>query len=207
MELARRDVKGEGDLGSGFEARGGDGRQHGFNDALRRRQIGGEAAFISDGSGEALLLENALQGVEDLGTHAQGLGKRRRADRHDHEFLGIELVVGVRASVHDVHEWHGQGAGEGPAQIAIERKRHAGRGGFRGRERHRERGVRAEARLVVSAVRFDHQLIDHDLTQRVFAAQQIRDLAIHRSHRLQDALAEVSLLVAVAPFHRLARSR
>jgi hypothetical protein len=30
--------------------------------------------------------------VEDLGAHPQGLGEGRRADRHDHELLDVDVV-------------------------------------------------------------------------------------------------------------------
>jgi hypothetical protein len=46
--------------------------------------------------------------VEDLGAHAQRLAKRARADRHHHELLQVDGVVGVRAAVEDVEHRHRQ---------------------------------------------------------------------------------------------------
>jgi hypothetical protein len=34
--------------------------------------------------------------------------KRRRADRHDHEFLDVDRIVGMGAAVDDVHHRHRQ---------------------------------------------------------------------------------------------------
>ena len=41
--------------------------------------------------------------MEALGAPAQGLGERGGADRHEHELLEVERVVGVRPAVEHVH--------------------------------------------------------------------------------------------------------
>jgi hypothetical protein len=41
------------------------------------------------------------------------------ADRHDHEFLNVDRVVGMFAAVDDVHHRHRQDAGRGAADIAV----------------------------------------------------------------------------------------
>ena len=51
---------------------------------------------------------------------AQRLGKVWRADRHDHEFLEIDRIVGMHAAVDDVHHRHRQ-------QRAPRCRRHSGR--------------------------------------------------------------------------------
>ena len=48
--------------------------------------------------------------------------KRRRADRHDHELLEVDLVVGVRAAVQHVHHRHGQHVRRLAAEVAPERQ-------------------------------------------------------------------------------------
>ncbi len=37
--------------------------------------------------------------MEDFGAHPDRFLKRRRADGHDHEFLEIDVIVGMRAAV------------------------------------------------------------------------------------------------------------
>jgi hypothetical protein len=44
------------------------------------------------------------------------------ADGHDHELLEVDVVVGVRAAVEDVHHRHGQGDGVDAAEVAVERQ-------------------------------------------------------------------------------------
>jgi hypothetical protein len=50
------------------------------------------------------------------------------ADGHDHELLEVDVVVGVRAAVDDVHQGHGQHVRPRAADIAA---RGAGRVGGR----------------------------------------------------------------------------
>ena len=44
-----------------------------------------------------------------------------RADRHDHEFLDVDRVVGMLAAIDDVHHRHRQDARRCAADIAIQR--------------------------------------------------------------------------------------
>ena len=81
-----------------------------------------EAAFVADGGGETLLVEQFLQGVEDFGATAQRFAEGRQTDRHDHEFLDVQAVVGVLATVDDVHHRHRHLHRARTAEVAIKRQ-------------------------------------------------------------------------------------
>ena len=74
-------------------------------------------------------------------------------DRHDHEFLDVDRVVGMRAAVDDVHHRHGQHVRVGAAEIAVERQAARFRRGLGRRQRHAEDGVGAEPALVAACRR------------------------------------------------------
>ena len=76
--------------------------------SLVGRQVGREAAFVAHCSRQPPLLEQALERVEDLDAPAHRFGEARRADRNDHELLHVDVVVGMRAAVDDVHHRHRQ---------------------------------------------------------------------------------------------------
>ena len=67
--------------------------------------------------------------------------KRRRAHRHDHELLEVDLVVGVRAAVQHVHHRHRQHVRRLAAEVAPQRQAGLGRGRL-GRRRATRRGSR-----------------------------------------------------------------
>ena len=71
-------------------------------------RFGSEAAFVADAGSQAAILQDLLERVVDLGAHAQTLGERGRAYRHDHELLQVDVVVRVHAAVEDVHHRHRQ---------------------------------------------------------------------------------------------------
>ena len=73
-------------------------------------------------------MEQLLQRVVRLGAPAQCLGERRRADRHDHELLHVDGVVGVDAAVDDVHHRHRQ-------HVRVRRRRRSGTAEARARRR------------------------------------------------------------------------
>ena len=104
--------------------------------------------------------QQLLERVVGLGAPAQRLGEARRAERHDHELLQVDVVVGVRAAVEHVHHRRRQDVGVGAADVAEQRQASlVGRGVGDG-ERHAEDGVGAEAGLVVGAVEVDERLVD-----------------------------------------------
>ncbi len=112
----------------------------------------------------------------------------------------------MHAAVDDVHHRHRQKPREGAADIAIERQIVGIGRSLRRRKRDAEHGIGAKPALVRSAVERDHRLVDLDLLFGVEATDGIENLAVDRIDRLADTLAAISLLVAVAQFHRLMRA-
>ena len=90
-------------------------------------QVRGEAALVADRGGQAPVVEHRLEHVVRLGAPAQRLGEAGGADRHDHELLEVDVVVGVRAAVEHVHHRHRQHVGVGAADVAVQRQRRARR--------------------------------------------------------------------------------
>ena len=187
----------------GLVSRLGDGFEDDFNSFDIRLHGRCEAAFVADCGVVAALFEHALQSVEDLDAPAQGFRKGFRSHRHHHEFLKVHVVVGMRAAVQDVHHRGGQNIGAGPAEIAIERQAESGRGSSRCRHRNRQDGIGAQPALVLGAIEFDHLLVDGALVGGVHVGQGVGDFAVHIFYRLQHALAQIALLVAVAQLDRL----
>ncbi len=85
-------------------------------------QVGGKAAFVADIRVQLLGFEHAFQMVKHFDAGAQGIAEFREAQRHDHEFLHVDGVVGVRAAVDDVHHRRGQQLARPSAEIAIQRQ-------------------------------------------------------------------------------------
>ena len=59
--------------------------------------------------------------MEDLNSNAQRLAERCCAAGNNHELLKIDAIVGVGATVEDVHHRHRQNAGVGSTEVAPER--------------------------------------------------------------------------------------
>ena len=144
--------------------------------------------------------------MEDFRTVAHGVSHGRRADRHDHEFLDVDRIVGVGAAIDDVHHRARQHPRLHAAEVAIERLRRAVGRGFGDRERDAEDGVGAEASFVFGAVEFDHHRIDAALVFGVHAENGVGDLAVHGFDRVADAFAEIAVRLAVALFDGFVRA-
>ena len=126
--------------------------------------------------------------------------KRLEAQRHDHELLHVDGVVGVRAAVDDVHHRGRQQPGADPAQVAEQRQPAVVGRGMGGGQRHAQDGVGPQLLLVLGAVQLDHAVVQGGLIQGVHAAKLVGQLAVDVVDGLQDPLAEVLGLVAVAEF-------
>ena len=152
-------------------------------------EVGREPALVADGRRQAAVVEQAAQRVVRLGAPPQRLREARRADRHDHELLQVDRVVGVHAAVHDVHHRHWQHVGVRAADVAVQRDVQLVGGRLGDRQADAEDGVGAESGLVVGAVEVAQHGVDHALVERVVALQRVGDLTVHERHGVAHPLA------------------
>ena len=192
-------VDGDHKVLTGLEAGLLNGGHDDLQGVLILLQVGGVAALVAHaGGGGAVLLEDALQGVEDLGAHLEGLFEAAGAHRHNHELLDLNIVGGMGAAVENVHHGHGQSLGVDAADIVVEAGAQGLGGGLGAGQGRAQDGVGAQALLVGGAVQIDEGLVDGDLIQDVHAHQALGNLGIHVRDGLLHALAQVAALVAVA---------
>ena len=207
IELGGSRVHGEHDVVAGLVA----SRLASLHDVLQRLfvggEVGGETALVADAAAQAGLVQNLLQGVVDLGAPAQRLGERLGAHRHDHELLEVDVVVGMHAAVEDVHHRRGQDMAVHAANILVQRKTGGLGSGLGAGQGHAQDGVSAQSALVVRAVQLQHHVVDGALIVGLEADERIGDLVIHMANGIQRALAQITLLVAVAQLHGLERAR
>ncbi len=188
------------DLFAGLVAGGLNGFEDELDGFVVGLERGSEAAFVADGGVVALLLEHALQGVEGFRRPAQRVGEALGADGHDHEFLKVDVGVGMRAAVEHVQHGRGQDAGVDAAEVAIEGDLEVLRNGAGGGHGDGEDGVGAKLGLVGGAVEGNHGLVDEALVGGVDAFELGSDDGFDVLDRLQNALAHEVRLVAVAEF-------
>src|SRR4029077_20888172 len=93
--------------------------QNNFNSFNVRFERRSEAALIAHSSVVSTLLQNAFESVEHFYTPAQRLRKTLGADWHHHEFLEVDVIVGVRSAVEDVHHRGRQDIGSCTPEISI----------------------------------------------------------------------------------------
>ena len=178
VEFAGGAVERERNVGAGHVARLVDRLDQQLQRRLVGRQIRREPAFVADGGRHAPRVDEFLQRVKHLGAVAQRFAKRRRAERHQHEFLQIDAVVRVRAAIDDVHLRHRQLHFARAAEIAVKRQRAFLGRGLRDGARHGEERVGAEPRLVVGAVEVDQRPVDQGLLGGVETEHGFADLGV-----------------------------
>ena len=143
-------------------------------------------------------MQHALEGVVDLGAPAQALGKARSTHGHNHKLLEVNVVVGMHATVEDIHHGRGQQVGVDAAQVLVQRQarrlcRSAGNG-----QRHTQNGVGAELGLVGRTVGGNQRGIDGALVEGIETHDGIGALVVDMLDGLRNALAQVATLVAIA---------
>ena len=121
VELAGRAVEADRDLLAGGVAGLLDGFEQQLDRRLVARHAGGEAALVADGRGDAAFAQDLLERMEHLGAVAHRFAERGRPDRQDHEFLDVEVVVGMLAAVDHVDHRHGHLHLAHAAEVAVQR--------------------------------------------------------------------------------------
>ncbi|OEI69359.1 phosphopyruvate hydratase [Curtobacterium sp. ER1/6] len=205
-ELGRGDVEAERDVLARGEAGLLDRGEQEVERGAVRRELRREAALVAEAGRQALLLQLALEGVVGLDAPAERLREALGTVGHEEELLDVDVGVGVRATVDDVHERHGQGVRVRATEVAEEREVGRVGGGAGHGERGTEDRVRTEARLVLGAVELDERGVDEALVGGVEALERRADLVEHGVDGLEDALAAVAVRVAVTELVRLERT-
>ena len=198
VELGGGDVEGEEDVLAEFVAGSLDRFGDGVEGIGGGREVGGKAAFVTDGSLETLGFEHLFEGVEHFGAGAESFGEGVEVLRDDHELLEVDRSVGVRAAVHDVHQRNGEHLGVRAADVFVEGQAGGGSGGLGGGEGDAEDGVGTELGLGLRAIELDHGAVNAGLVEGVEAEERGCDLPLHVAHGLLNALAAVAGLVAIA---------
>ena len=121
VDLAHRRVERDRDVVARGEAGSFDRLDQQLDRVLVGVEVGREATLVADRGGEALVVQHLLEHVVRLRAPTQRLAERRRADRHDHELLEVDRVVGVHAAVEHVHHRHRQHMGVDAADVPVER--------------------------------------------------------------------------------------
>ena len=111
----------------------------------------------------ACFFQHALQRMEHFAHLANTFRPALRADRHDHEFLEVDFVVSVFATVDDVGHRHRQLTSIGAADVAIKRQIVGLGRSLSDGERYSQNSVSAEFRFIFGAIHLDHQAVDHAL--------------------------------------------
>ena len=197
IELARGGIHGKDEVLARLEASLLDGLHEVLEGLGVGLEVGGKAALVAYAGGEARILEDALQGVVDLGRPAKSGVEVRRADGHDHELLEVHVVIGVNAAVQDVHHGRGQRVRVGAAQVGVKREPRGGSGCAGGCQAHAQDCVGAQLALVGGAVGGDKGRVNTALVAGVEAEDGLAGLIVHVGNGLLDALALVAGGVAV----------
>ena len=85
-----------------------------------------------------------------------------RANGHDHEFLEIDGVIGMRATIDDVHHRDRQNTRRGATDITVERQSARIRSRLCNSQRHAENGIGTQSGLIGRAIKRDHRLVADD---------------------------------------------
>ena len=178
------------------------GAFHGAGDAfqgvVRGFQGRGEAAFIPHGCGQAAVMQDVLQRMEDFRTVAQGFPEGGGALGHDHEFLKVNRGVRMGTAVDDVHHGDGKHLGIRAAQVFEEGQVKLHGGGFCHGQGDTQNGIGAQTGFVGRAVQVNHDFVNGGLKGSVMSRDFRSNEFVDVFHGLENALASVALGVSVA---------
>ena len=146
--------------------------------------------------------------MEHFRTHAYCFFQGRRANRLNHEFLDVDVVVSVLTTVDDVHHRNRHGVFTRStvqfSDVCIQRQAFSSSCCFGVRQGHSQDGVCTEVGFVFSTVQIDHDLVDASLIFSIFTQQSLSNWAVNSCNSFQYAFTHETGFVAIAQFQRFA---
>ncbi|SPW60093.1 Uncharacterised protein [Escherichia coli] len=162
------------------------------------------ATFVTNSSVHAFRFQNFCQVMENFRTHADGFFHSFRANRLNHEFLDINVVVSVLTTVDDVHHRNRHRVFARStvqfSDVLVQRHTFSSCSSFGVSQRYSQDCVRAEFGFVFGAVQVDHDLVNASLIFSIFANQRLSDRAVYRSNSFGYAFTQETGFVAIAQF-------
>ena len=154
--------------------------------------IGRKSALVADRDAHAPVMQDGFERMKHFSAIPHGFPKARRANRDNHEFLQIQVVVGMRAAVHHIHHRHRHLHGRAAAEIAVQRQ--AGFFGSSPGHCHADgqHGIGTQARFVFGAVQVNQRAVQKSLLAGVQAQHSFRNLIVDKAHGFEHALAQVA---------------
>ena len=143
-----------------------------------------------------------FQVVENFRATTQGFTEGFRAHWHDHEFLDVQAVVGMRATIDHIHHWNRHGHRASATDVTVQRQACVFSRGTRHSHRHCQHRIGAQTAFVIGAVQVQHHLVDVSLFRRIQTNQGLSDFAVDIVNRLQNAFAQVTAFIAITHFQR-----
>src|SRR5690606_16214582 len=143
-------------------------------------------------------LKYGFKMMKHFHAHAERLPEGVGANRHDHEFLKIDLVVGMRPPVEDVHQGNGQRIGIDAPHVTVKRLAGFLRSGLGHRHGYTQNRIGAHFTFVFGTVYLQHHFVDQVLVENIHASQRVRQFLIYVLNRLADPFSKVVCVVAVS---------
>ena len=98
--------------------------------------------------------------MEYFNTPAQTFAKGWSAYRHDHEFLKIDFIIGMRTTIQDIHHGNGDCAGIGTTDIAIQWQRCLFGSSLGSGHTHCKQGIGTQFTFIGRTIELYHKLIN-----------------------------------------------
>ena len=139
--------------------------------------------------------------MEYLGASSNGLPQRRPPDRHDHELLEINVVVGMLPPVKDVHHGHRQKIGPLAPDMPVKRDPFVCGGGLGRGQGDPQYRIGPHFRFVIRTVKINEFPIQLLLPEGVVTYNGLADDIVDVGDGPEDAFPPVSRLVPVPEFN------
>ena len=170
------------------------------NNSVCCRQVGCEAAFVTNCCGKTLILQHLFQLMINFCAHSQCFLKGVCTNGHNHKFLYVYGVICVLTAVHNIHHGNWHCLCIKAAQILIQRQIQCFCRCLCNCHRNTQDCVCAQLALIGCAVQCNHRLIDCNLIQCIHTNDSICDDIVYIIHCILHANAVVSV-AAVTQLH------
>src|SRR5690625_3733027 len=125
--------------------------------------------------------------MKNLGAHAQCSTECIGLQRHDHELLHVEIVVGMRTPIDDIHHRNRHLHGTAATKIPIQRQTAVICSSACHRHTGRQDGIGPYTALVRGAVQLDKNTMNKGLLLGIQTHQCLSDFGIDMLNRPQDS--------------------
>ena len=136
--------------------------------------------------------------MKNFGTHSDCITKSRSTNRHNHKFLKIDRIIGMRTTIDNIHHRNRQSVGINTTHITIKILTGFLSSSISHSQRNTQNSIGTQIRFIRSSIQFNHSVINRNLIGNIHTFQFFINCFINILNSFQHTFTKIQRFIIIS---------